>query len=98
MCLSCLVCLCLGMVWAWLVGYLGFGLGSWELWFGLGLTFPFNKLGELPFIVGLMAGLGHGWLGLVGLLWVWFGHGWLDGWVVVWAPIEVAVRFGLENP
>ena len=37
---------------------------------------------------GWVAGFGHGWLGLVGLLCEWFWHGWLDGWVWVWVIFQ----------
>ena len=63
------VCLCLGMVWAWLVGVALFRFGFREVAGGLFFEFPFNTLGQLPntWFYHALCGLefGHG-LGMVG--------------------------------
>ena len=40
--------LCLCVVWAWLVGWLGLGLASQRLRFGWVLNFPFHSWGQHP--------------------------------------------------
>ena len=79
------VCLCLGMFWAWLVGWLGFGLGSLRLRLGWVFKFPFNKLGQHPNTCVYYA---------LCVLVFWYGLG-MVGWMAGFGFgfIEVAVWF-----